>query len=66
MALTGYYKTVVRPRTHRPLSMMKYDPVGRFAFHFGCEDEEGSGKGDMEEKGATWAWKGTSRRPAGR
>jgi len=28
MALTGYYKTLVRPRTHRPLSMMKYDPVG--------------------------------------
>jgi len=27
MALTGYYKTFVRPRTHRPLSMMKYDPV---------------------------------------
>ncbi|EHK98941.1 hypothetical protein M7I_5232 [Glarea lozoyensis 74030] len=29
MALTGYYKTLVRPRTHRPLSMMKYDPVGQ-------------------------------------
>jgi hypothetical protein len=28
MALTGYYKTLVRPRTHRPLSMLKYDPVG--------------------------------------
>jgi large subunit ribosomal protein L33 len=28
MALTGYYKTMVRPRTHRPLSMLKYDPVG--------------------------------------
>ncbi|EKD15264.1 ribosomal protein L33 [Drepanopeziza brunnea f. sp. 'multigermtubi' MB_m1] len=27
MALTGYYKTLVRPRTHRPLSMLKYDPV---------------------------------------
>jgi hypothetical protein len=30
MAMTGYYKTFVRPRTHRPLSMMKYDPVGTF------------------------------------
>ncbi|KAK0109764.1 hypothetical protein ONS95_002439 [Cadophora gregata] len=30
MALTGYYKTLVRPRTHRPLSMLKYDPVGTF------------------------------------
>ncbi|KAF8243082.1 39S ribosomal protein-like protein L33 [Wilcoxina mikolae CBS 423.85] len=27
MALTGYYKTLVRPRTHRPLSMIKYDPI---------------------------------------
>ncbi|KAI5210130.1 hypothetical protein E4T39_00533 [Aureobasidium subglaciale] len=27
MALTGYYKTLIRPRTHRPLSMLKYDPV---------------------------------------
>ncbi|OWP00727.1 methylated-DNA [Marssonina coronariae] len=29
MALTGYYKTLVRPRTHKPLSMLKYDPVVR-------------------------------------
>ncbi|TVY24960.1 39S ribosomal protein, mitochondrial, partial [Lachnellula hyalina] len=29
MALTGYYKTLMRPRTHRPLSMLKYDPVVR-------------------------------------
>ncbi|KAF2764248.1 hypothetical protein EJ03DRAFT_355948 [Teratosphaeria nubilosa] len=27
MAMTGYYKTFSRPRTHRPLSMLKYDPV---------------------------------------
>ncbi|KAF8537338.1 39S ribosomal protein-like protein L33 [Trichophaea hybrida] len=27
MALTGYYKTLVRPRAHRPLSMIKYDPI---------------------------------------
>ncbi|KAF2485395.1 hypothetical protein BDY17DRAFT_344246 [Neohortaea acidophila] len=27
MAMTGYYKTFTRPRTHRPLSMLKYDPV---------------------------------------
>ncbi|KKZ68251.1 hypothetical protein EMCG_06074 [[Emmonsia] crescens] len=27
MAMTGYYKTLVRPRTGRPLSMLKYDPV---------------------------------------
>ncbi|KAH9810746.1 39S ribosomal protein-like protein L33 [Teratosphaeria destructans] len=26
--MTGYYKTFSRPRTHRPLSMLKYDPVG--------------------------------------
>ncbi|TVY91524.1 hypothetical protein LAWI1_G005235, partial [Lachnellula willkommii] len=30
MALTGYYKTLMRPRIHRPLSMLKYDPVGTF------------------------------------
>ena len=29
MALTGYYRTMIRPRQHRPLSMMKYDPVGQ-------------------------------------
>ena len=28
MALTGYYKTFVRPRAHRPLSMIKYNPIG--------------------------------------
>ncbi|CCX07154.1 39S ribosomal protein-like protein L33 [Pyronema domesticum] len=27
MALTGYYKTLVRPRAHHPLSMIKYDPI---------------------------------------
>ena len=32
MALTGYYKTLIRPRTHRPLSMLKYDPVGMSIF----------------------------------
>lgn len=29
MAMTGFYRTMVRPRTHRPLSMLKYDPVVR-------------------------------------
>ena len=29
MAMTGYYKTFSRPRTHHPLSMLKYDPVGK-------------------------------------
>ena len=28
LAMTGFYKTMRRPRTHRPLSMMRYDPVG--------------------------------------
>lgn len=27
MAMTGYYRTLSRPRAHRPLSMLKYDPV---------------------------------------
>ncbi|KIV91952.1 ribosomal protein L33 [Exophiala mesophila] len=27
MAMTGYYRTLIRPRTSRPLSMLKYDPV---------------------------------------
>ena len=30
MALTGYYRTMVRPRKSRPLSMLKYDPVGTY------------------------------------
>jgi large subunit ribosomal protein L33 len=34
MALTGYYKTLVRPRQHRPLSMLKYDPVGMFSVSY--------------------------------
>lgn len=29
MAMTGFYRTMVRPRTHRPLSMLKYDPIVR-------------------------------------
>ncbi|KAF2438223.1 50S ribosomal protein L33 [Karstenula rhodostoma CBS 690.94] len=29
MAMTGYYRTLMRPRVHRPLSMMKYDPIVR-------------------------------------
>lgn len=28
-AMTGFYHTFVRPRAHRPLSMLKYDPIGR-------------------------------------
>ena len=27
MAMTGYFRTFVRPRTARPLSMLKYDPI---------------------------------------
>ena len=34
MAATGFYMTFRRPRTHRPLSMLKYDPVGTFHFFF--------------------------------
>ncbi|KAF8429776.1 hypothetical protein EV426DRAFT_582754 [Tirmania nivea] len=29
MAMTGYFKTMVRPRVHHPLSMIKYDPIVR-------------------------------------
>jgi hypothetical protein len=31
MAMTGYYRTMQRPRAHQPLSMLKYDPVGMWA-----------------------------------
>ena len=31
MAMTGYYRTLMRPRAHRPLSMLKYDPIGMFS-----------------------------------
>jgi large subunit ribosomal protein L33 len=30
MAMTGYYRTMSRPRVHQPLSMLKYDPIGTF------------------------------------
>ena len=29
--MTGYYRTLMRPRAHRPLSMLKYDPIGTFS-----------------------------------
>jgi hypothetical protein len=32
MAMTGFYRTMRRPRTSRPLSMLKYDPVGTCTF----------------------------------
>ncbi|RYO85799.1 hypothetical protein DL766_003755 [Monosporascus sp. MC13-8B] len=28
MAMTGFFYTFARPRTSRPMSMLKYDPVG--------------------------------------
>ncbi|KAF5869131.1 uncharacterized protein Bfra_011674 [Botrytis fragariae] len=43
MALTGYYKTLIRPRAHRPLSMLKYDPVGWGFWDWGCS---GGGRGE--------------------
>lgn len=43
MALTGYYKTLVRPRQHRPLSMLKYDPVGMLHY-FPTVSREGRGQ----------------------
>ena len=30
MAMTGFFYTFARPRESRPLSMLKYDPVGTF------------------------------------
>ncbi|KAH6679299.1 39S ribosomal protein-like protein L33 [Tricladium varicosporioides] len=42
MALTGYYKTLIRPRQHRPLSMLKYDPVVRKKVLF-LEQKRGGG-----------------------
>ncbi|KAF2494975.1 uncharacterized protein BDZ99DRAFT_527165 [Mytilinidion resinicola] len=29
MAMTGYFRSMMRPRQHRPLSMLKYDPIVR-------------------------------------
>ncbi|KAL9617598.1 MAG: hypothetical protein Q9160_007611 [Pyrenula sp. 1 TL-2023] len=29
MAMTGFYRTLRRPRASRPLSMLKYDPIVR-------------------------------------
>ncbi len=30
MAMTGFFYSFTRPRTSRPMSMLKYDPVGMF------------------------------------
>lgn len=49
MAMTGYFRVVVRPRAHRPLSMLKYDPVVRKQVLF-LEQKRGAG----EEGGARW------------
>lgn len=35
MAMTGFFYSFTRPRTSRPMSMLKYDPVGTFA-PFAC------------------------------
>ncbi|ETN39824.1 ribosomal protein L33 [Cyphellophora europaea CBS 101466] len=43
MAMTGYYRTLIRPRTSRPLSMMKYDPVVKKQVLF-LEAKRGKGK----------------------
>ena len=42
MAMTGYYRTMIRPRTSRPLSMMKYDPVVKRQVLF-LEQKRGGG-----------------------
>ncbi|KJX95650.1 mitochondrial 54S ribosomal protein YmL39 [Zymoseptoria brevis] len=43
MAMTGFYRTYSRPRTHRPLSMLKYDPVVKQKVLF-LEAKRGGGK----------------------
>ncbi|KAI4736115.1 hypothetical protein E4T50_13383 [Aureobasidium sp. EXF-12298] len=64
MALTGYYKTLVRPRQHRPLSMLKYDPVGTFLLDFihsrslrireGEIAKDGRGEAEAKEEETRW------------
>lgn len=65
MAMTGYYRTLRRPRAHRPLSMMKYDPVGRFRETLpfflvhstrttGEEEEDGEREKEREQKKLTF------------
>ena len=43
MAATGFYHTLRRPRTHRPLSMLKYDPVGESGISYFAFDALGLG-----------------------
>lgn len=43
MAATGFFYTFTRPRTSGPMSMLKYDPIGKisaanFLGRFNCED----------------------------
>ncbi|CAF9926206.1 MAG: hypothetical protein ALECFALPRED_003388 [Alectoria fallacina] len=56
MALTGYYRTLRRPRAHRPLSMLKYDPVGTSTLPLatilaGFEKEGREGKSLVADEG---------------
>ncbi|KAK7508917.1 mitochondrial 54S ribosomal protein bL33m [Phyllosticta citriasiana] len=43
MAMTGFYRTFVRPRTKRPLSFIKYDPVVVRRHVLFLEQKRGSG-----------------------
>ncbi|KAI0968198.1 hypothetical protein F4678DRAFT_443610 [Xylaria arbuscula] len=33
MAMTGFFYQYARPRTARPMSMLKYDPVGMLSYN---------------------------------
>jgi len=68
MAMTGYYRTFVRPRAHRPLSMMKYDPVGMLSvFFLGREMLCGVGEDEEEEvvRFGGCEWRSGARRRGG-
>jgi large subunit ribosomal protein L33 len=61
MAMTGYYKTFTRPRTSRPLSMLKYDPVGTSTISFANNWMEGSKigcvlRGSLISRGGQHLW----------
>jgi hypothetical protein len=59
MAMTGYYRTMQRPRAHQPLSMLKYDPVGTVpCLPFRCGSRLLRKRLDVREEEGISYWEG--------
>ncbi|RPB00554.1 hypothetical protein L873DRAFT_1804979 [Choiromyces venosus 120613-1] len=59
--MTGYFKSLIRPRTHKPLSMIKYDPVGEFFGVPAQRDEADVGGGNWQLSDGCCFWSRSGR-----